>query len=90
MNSLFLIVCGMSLAFFGCFILACHMDAYRRKPRNSSVVKISPDIQGVSSSAGRHSLIALEKQMADFLAHHRSAGDADSTQVPPLGPVVRP
>jgi hypothetical protein len=79
MNILFLTVCGMSLAFFGYFFLACHLDAFRRKPRRSSVVKVSPEIQAIDSPVGRHSFVHLEKQMADFLTHHRSAGTAERT-----------
>jgi hypothetical protein len=90
MNILFLIVCGMSLVFFGIFFLACHRDASRRKPRGSSVVKISPEIQAVGPRVGHHSLVHLEEQMADFLNHHRSATVADRSRVTPLGPVVRP
>jgi hypothetical protein len=90
MNTLFLIVCGMSLAFFGYFFLMCHRDMSRRKPRGSSVVKVSPEFQAVESPVGRHSLAHLEKQMADFLTDHRSAGNADRTQVTPVGPAVQP
>jgi len=90
MNILFLSICGMSLVFFGFFFVACHRDASRRKPRGASVVKISPEIQGFDPHAGRHHLIHLEKQMADFLTHHRSASVGDRSRVSPLGPAVRP
>ena len=90
MNILFLSICGMSVVFFGFFFVACHRDVSQRKPRGSSVFKISPEIRGLDPHPGRHHLIHLEKQMADFLTHHRSAGNADRTQVTPLGPAIQP
>jgi hypothetical protein len=90
MNILFLAVCGMSLAFFGVFFLACHHDISRRKPGGASIAKISPEIQAFDSHVGRHTLVHLEEQMANFLTHHRSAAVADLPRVTPLGPVVRP
>ncbi len=90
MNTLFLVVCGMTLVFFGYFFLACHLDASRRKPRRSSVVKASPEIQAIESPVERHYFVHMERQMADFLTHHRSARVAGRSQVTPLGPVVRP
>ena len=85
MNILFLSICGMSLVFFALFFVACHRDASRRKPRGSSVFKISPEIHGLDPHPGRHHLIHLEEQMADFLTHHRSASVADRSRVVPLG-----
>ena len=79
MNTLFLIVCGMSLVLFGFFFLACHRDASQKKPRRSSVVKISPENHAVVSNSGRHSLVHLEKQMADFLSSHQLAASRDSS-----------
>ncbi len=90
MNILFVGICGMSLVFFGFFFVACHRDTSRREPRGSSVVKISPDIQAIDSPFGRHYLIHLEKQMTDFVTHHRSGSIADRPQVAPLGRAVRP
>jgi hypothetical protein len=90
MNIPFLGVCGMSLVFFGYFFLECHQDTSRRKRRRPSIMKISPESQAIGSLVGRHSLVHLERQMADFLAHHRSAGAADRSQVTPVGPVIRP
>ena len=79
MNILFLIVCGMSLVFFGFFFRACHREASQRKPRRSSVVKISPEIDAVSSNEGRQSLVDLEKQMEDFLGPHQRAASPNSS-----------
>jgi len=85
MNILFLSICGMSLVFFGFFFVACHRDVSQRKPRGSSVFKISTEIKSLDPHPGRHHLIHLEKQMADFLTHHRSARVADRSRVVPLG-----
>ena len=79
MNILFLLVCGMSLVFFGVFFVACHRDGSRKRPRTSSVVKISPEIDAVGSNAGRQSLVDLEKQMADFLGPHQRAASPNSS-----------
>jgi hypothetical protein len=68
MNTLFLLICGMSLVFFGYFFIECHKDNARRKPHRSSVVKISPAIRAIESPSGPNSLVHLEKQMADFVA----------------------
>jgi hypothetical protein len=90
MNILFLGVCGMSLVFFGYFFVACHRDASRRKPRGSSVVKISPEVQAIDSHAGRHYLIHLERQMAGFVTHRSAIDDADGSGSISVGPVVQP
>ena len=90
MNILFLAVCGISLVFFGFFFLACHKDMSRRKPHGSSVFKISSASPAMDSPAGRHYLVHLEKQMADFLTHPRSARVADRSQVAPAGPMIQP
>ena len=79
MNILFLLVCGMSLVFFGVFFVACHKDAARKKPRTSSVVTISPEIDAVGSNAGRQPLVDLEKQMADFLGSRQRATSLNSS-----------
>jgi hypothetical protein len=79
MDILFLLVCCMSLVFFGIFFVACHRDASRKKPRTSSVVKVSPEIDAVGSNAGRQSLVDLEKQMADFLGSHQRADSPNSS-----------
>ena len=79
MNILLLLVCSMSLVFFGIFFVACHKDASRKKPRASSVVKVLPEIDAVGSNAGRQSLVDLEKQMADFLGSHQRAASPNSS-----------
>ena len=79
MNILFLLVCGMSLVFFGIFFVACQRDASRKNPRASSAVKISPEIDAVGSNAGRQSLVDLEKQMADFLGSHQRAASPNNS-----------
>jgi hypothetical protein len=77
MNVFFLGVCGMSLVFFGFFFLACHRDKSRRKSRILTVTKVAPGTQAFDSLGEGHPLIRLEREMADFLTHHRSVGAAE-------------
>ncbi len=79
MNSLFLVICGMSLAFFGIFFVACHRDASRKTPRRSRVVKVSPEIGAIDPLVGQHNLTQLERQMAEFLTSHPLAASRDSS-----------
>jgi hypothetical protein len=90
MNIFFLVVCGMGMAFFGFFLQACHRDTLRSKSLRSPVVKVSPEIQVINSPAGRHYLIHLEKQMADFLFHHQSGSSVEPSRPARVGPVIRP
>jgi len=91
MNTLFLLVCGMSVVFFGYFFIECHRETSRRKRRGSSVIAVSPGVQATESYVGRHSMSHLEKQMVDFLTHdHRSADAACSPRIASLDPAVRP
>jgi hypothetical protein len=80
----------MSLVFFGYFFVECHRETSRRKPRGSSVVRVSPESQVSDSPAGNRHLIHLEKQMADFMTHRRSVVVDDYSRVTPAEPVIRP
>ena len=79
MNILFLGICAMSLMFFGYFFVECHRETSRRKPRGSSVVRVSPESQVSDSAAGKHYLIHLEKEMADFFGSHQRATPPNSS-----------
>jgi len=89
MNILFLGVCGMSVMFFGFFLLACHRDSSRRRSRVPTVTKILAGTQSFDSLGGRHSLLRLEREMEDFLTHHRSVGAAEGIRAT-SGPVIQP
>jgi hypothetical protein len=90
MNTLFLIVCGISLVFFGYFFAECHRDRSRRKPRGSSVVEAGHENQAINLPIGQHSLKPLDKQMAAFLIHHRPSSADVRSRITPLGLVARP
>jgi hypothetical protein len=89
MNFFFLVVCGMSLVFFGFFFLACYRDAPRRKSRIPAVEKIVPEAQAFDSWGDRHALILLEREMADFRTRRRSAGAAEGIRAT-SSPVIHP
>jgi hypothetical protein len=90
MNAFFLGVCGMSLVFFGFFLLACHRDMSRRKSRIPTVTKIVPGTQAFDSLVEGHPLIRLEREMADFLTRHRSVGAAEGSRATSVGPAIQP
>jgi hypothetical protein len=73
MNILSLCVGIISASFFILFFVGCHRDAKRRRPHRSWVTKISVHNEAVDSAQGRRYFIHLERQMADFLEHHRHA-----------------
>ena len=89
MNIFFLVVCGLSLSFFGFFFLACHRDMSRRKSRIPAVTKVAPVTQALDSLGEGHSLIRLEREMADFLTRHRAVGAAEGIRAT-SGPVIQP
>jgi hypothetical protein len=89
MNVFFLVVCVLSLSFFGFFLVACHREMPRRKSRIPTVTKVAPGIQTFDSLGEGHALIRLEREMADFLTRHRSAGAGDGIRAT-SGPVIQP
>ena len=73
MSFLFLGVCALSVVFFFFFLVECQRDTKRHMARGSFVTKLSPESEAMASSYGRRYLIHLEKQMAEFMSHHRAA-----------------
>jgi hypothetical protein len=89
MNIFFLVVCGLSLVFFGFFFLACHREMPRRKSRIPSVTKVATGTEALDSLGEGHPLIRLEREMADFLTRHRPVGAAEGIRAT-SGPVIQP
>jgi len=73
MSLLFLSVCALSVVFFLFFLVGCQRDTKKHRARGSFVTKLSPESEAMASSYGRRYLIHLEKQMAEFMSHHRAA-----------------
>ena len=72
MNVVFLVVCSLSVVFFGVFLVECSRPV--RKSRKTPVVRKSTGVAVADSTIGRRFFVHLEQQMAEFLsAHHRSA-----------------
>lgn len=72
MTTFFILVSGLSVAFFLVFLWQCGKP--RRPAENHGHVIREPEMGSTYSPTGRHSLAHLESQMADFLhSHQRSA-----------------
>jgi hypothetical protein len=67
MNTLFLIVCGISVVFFAVFLLECSRP--RRKARTTQVTRKSVEAEVVEPTTGWQFLAHIEQQMAEFFAH---------------------
>ena len=67
MNTVFFIVCGFAVAFYAIFLIGCSRP--RQAAQKLSVRKWAPS-SAVDSAGGRRFLIDLEKEMAEFGAHH--------------------
>ncbi len=89
MNIFFLVVCGLSLSFFGFFLLACHRELAGRKSKIPAVTRVASGIQTFDSLGEGHPLIQLEGEMADFLTGHRTLGAAEGIRAT-SGPVIQP
>src|SRR5271157_6270622 len=68
MNTLFLVICSLSLVFFAGFLLECSRPV--RKSKKAPIVRKSPEAAVVDSAMGRRFFVHLEQQMAEFLTHH--------------------
>jgi hypothetical protein len=72
MTTLFILICAVSVVFFGVFLVGCSRP--RQKSKTGSVVHPAPEAQAVDSVAGRRFFVHLEEQMAHFVsAHGRTA-----------------
>jgi hypothetical protein len=71
MSAWFLILCGMSILFYGVFLAACITDT-RRRSKRAVVLQVPkvPQKKAVDSAAGRRFLVQLETEMAEFLTNH--------------------
>jgi len=71
MNTLFLVVCAVSVIFFLVFLLNCSFAAGRSSRRNrgsiSPVVRKVAETQAVDSACGRRFFVHLEEEMAEFI-----------------------
>jgi len=68
MNTLFLVICSLSLVFFAVFLLECSRPV--RKSKKAPIVRKSPEAAVVDSAMGRRFFVHLEQRMAEFLSHH--------------------
>ena len=71
MTTLFILICAVSVVFFGVFLVGC--SAPRRKSKTAPVVRRAPESQAVDAATGRRFLVQLEKEMAEFIAVHGRA-----------------
>ncbi len=72
MTTLFFIICAISITFFVAFFIGCSLSNLRRKRKAIHVHKVSaPETQFADALGGRRFFIHLERQMAEFLSHHR-------------------
>jgi hypothetical protein len=67
MNVLFILICVVSLLFFGVFLVQCSVP--RKAPRRSPTVRKVSTSKAADYVAGRRALIHVEQQMAEFLSH---------------------
>ena len=67
MNVVFLLICSMSLVFFGIFLVECSRPV--RKSRKAPVVRKSTEAAVGDSTIGRRFFVHIEQQMAEF-PHH--------------------
>jgi|SRR5208283_421106 len=83
MNIVFLVICSLSIVFFGVFLVECSKPV--RKSRAAPVVRKSTEAAVVDSATGRRFLVHLEQQMAEFLSHRSNYHSvADRTGVDAL------
>src|SRR5271167_2752097 len=68
MNVVFLVVCALSIVFFGVFLVECSRPV--RKSKKAPAVRKSTQAAVVDSATGRRFFAHLEQQMAEFLSHH--------------------
>src|SRR5271157_2163639 len=68
MNVVFLLICSLSVVFFGVFLVECSRPV--RKSKKAPVVRKSTEAAVGDSTLGRRFFVHLEQQMAEFLSHH--------------------
>ena len=73
MNLLFCGVCSLSVIFFVFVVVQCHRDEKRHRSKGSCLSRLPPGLDPVNFPLGRRYFMHLEKQMAEFLSHHRAA-----------------